>query len=183
MTTSAPPPSNTRQGEFRIGFLVHDVSRVRRTLFDTKIKHLSLTRSRWWALVQLSRALHRNDDRGMTQTELAEKMEVGKVTVGGLVDHLETSGLVERRADPKDRRTNRIVITERGLSTLVQMSDIGHQLNLAALENIPAEHVHIAEQVLSRMKANIIAMLEGAEAPASEGIDDSTEFAPIESDA
>lgn len=183
MTTSAPPPPNTRQGEFRIGFLVHDVSRVRRTLFDTKIKHLSLTRSRWWALVQLSRALHRDDDRGMTQTELAEKMEVGKVTVGGLVDHLEASGLVERRADPKDRRTNRIVITQRGLSTLVKMSDIGHQLNLAALENIPEEHVRIAEQVLSRMKTNIIAMLEGGDAQASKGSDDSMGFDPIDEGA
>jgi len=176
MTTSAPPQPNTRQGEFRIGFLVHDVSRVRRTLFDAKIKHLSLTRSRWWALVQLSRTLSRDADQGMTQTELAEKMEVAKVTVGGLIDHLEASGLVERRSDPKDRRTNRVVITELGYKTLVMMSDVGHQLNLAALENIPEEHVRIAEQVLSRMKANIIAMLGDADVPAPPTAEDPVAF-------
>lgn len=160
MTTSdSHSPSRTRQGEFRIGFLVHDVSRVRRTLFDSHIKHLSLTRSRWWALVQLSRTLNRDDDRGMTQTELADKMEVAKVTVGGLIDHLEASGLVQRRADPNDRRTNRIVVTELGYATLVEMSEVGHRLNVAALADIPEEHVQIAEQVLSRMKTNIIALL------------------------
>jgi DNA-binding MarR family transcriptional regulator len=103
-------------------------------------------------------------------------MEVAKVTVGGLIDHLEASGLVERRSDPKDRRTNRVVITELGYKTLVMMSDVGHQLNLAALENIPEEHVRIAEQVLSRMKANIIAMLGDADVPAPPTAEDPVAF-------
>lgn len=141
--------------EFRIGFLVHDVSRVRRTLFDNEMKPLGMTRSRWWVLAQLSRSLHHKGVDGMLQTELAEVMEVGKVTVGGLIDHLESAGYVERRPDPKDRRAKRVVITEQGHAALRQMSEVGRRLNLSMLQDIPPEHVKIAEDVLARMKINI----------------------------
>src|SRR5215210_165820 len=72
---------------FRFGFLIHDVSRMRRTLFDEEMKPLGITRSQWWALSALSR---RND--GMMQVDLAKLLEVGKVTVGGLIDRLEATG-------------------------------------------------------------------------------------------
>jgi len=140
---------------FRIGFLVHDVSRVRRTLFDNEMKPLGMTRSRWWVLAQLSRSLNYKGVDGMLQTELAEIMEVGKVTVGGLIDHLEAAGYVERRPDPNDRRAKRVVITQKGHGILAQMSDVGSRLNVKVLDGIPAEHVRIAEDVLSKMKINI----------------------------
>lgn len=155
------PQSEPASGstEFRIGLLVHDVSRVRRTLFDNAMKPLGMTRSRWWMLAELSRSLPRKGAEGMLQTELAEVMEVGKVTVGGLIDHLEAAGYVERRADPKDRRAKRVVITERGHAALGRMSEVGRRLNVSMLQDIPPAHVAIAEEVLARMKGNILAML------------------------
>ena len=103
--------------DFRIGFLVHDVSRMRRTLFDQAMKPLGITRSQWWVLSQLSR----HSREGMLQTELARDLDVGKVTVGGLIDRLEASGYVKRTPDASDRRAKRIVITEQGRVVLKQM--------------------------------------------------------------
>lgn len=55
---SAPSSRPSAQSpQFRIGFLVHDVSRMRRTLFDQEMKPLGITRSQWWVLAQLSRSL------------------------------------------------------------------------------------------------------------------------------
>lgn len=149
--------------EFRIGFLVHDVSRVRRTLFDNELKPLGMTRSRWWVLAQLSRSLSYKGVDGMLQTELAEIMEVGKVTVGGLIDHLEAAGYVERRPDPHDRRAKRVVITEQGHKELAKISEVGRRLNLSVLEGISPEDVKIAESVLAKMKHNIQEILKTQE--------------------
>lgn len=157
----AEPASGPR--DFRIGFLVHDVSRMRRTLFDNEMKPLGMTRSRWWVLAQLSRSLSYKGVDGMLQTELAEIMEVGKVTVGGLIDHLEAAGYVQRRPDPHDRRAKRVVITEQGHAALAQMSDVGRRLNISVLEGISPEDVKIAEAVLARMKHNILAILKTQE--------------------
>lgn len=146
--------------DFRIGFLVHDVSRVRRTLFDSEMKPRGMTRSRWWVLAQLSRSLSYKGADGMLLTELAEVMDVGKVTVGGLIDHLEAAGIVARKPDPKDRRAKRVVITEKGQDVLKQMMQVGQKLNLKILADIAPEDVKTAEAVLSKMRSNIRQILE-----------------------
>ncbi len=69
--------------ELRLGFLIHDVSRLRRSAFDRCLKPLNVTRSQWWVLAYLSR------EDGMTQTQLAEELDLGKVAIGGLIDRLE----------------------------------------------------------------------------------------------
>ena len=141
--------------EFRIGFYVHDVSRMRRTLFDHEMKPLGITRSQWWVLAQLSRAEGHSDDEGMLQTDLARILDAVKVTIGGLIDRLELSGFVQRCPDRIDRRAKRIVITARGRQVLNQMVKVGRRLNLSILDGISQKDIVAAEKVLARMKANI----------------------------
>ncbi len=137
--------------DVRIGFLVHDVSRMRRTLFDQAMKPLGITRSQWWVLSQLSR----QPREGMLQTDLARDLDVGKVTVGGLIDRLEASGSVVRQPDATDRRAKRIVITAQGRSILKQMITVGHDLNQVILAGLSLQEIEIAEHALSVMKDNL----------------------------
>ena len=137
--------------EVRIGFLVHDVSRMRRTLFDQAMKPLGITRSQWWVLSQLSRHAR----SGMLQTELARDLDVGKVTVGGLIDRLENAGYVIRVPEKTDRRAKRILITERGHEILRDMVAVGHRLNGIILAGLSPDAVAAAEQALETMKENI----------------------------
>lgn len=147
---------NDKITDFRIGFIVHDVSRVRRTLFDNEMKPYGITRSQWWALAQLSRTLKKSKEEGILQTDLASILNVGKVTVGGLIDRLEANGYVERRPDAKDRRAKRVVVTDRGHAVLEMMMSIGRKLNEKIFAGIEPENVRIAEEVLSKMKTNIL---------------------------
>lgn len=137
--------------EVRIGFLVHDVSRMRRTLFDQAMKPLGITRSQWWVLSQLSRHAR----SGMLQTELARDLDVGKVTVGGLIDRLEAAGYVVRQPEKADRRAKRVMITERGHEVLQDMVVVGHRLNGIILAGLAPEAVAEAERALETMKENI----------------------------
>ena len=73
-----------------------------------------------------------------------------------LIDRLEANGYVERRPDAKDRRAKRVVVTERGHSVLEMMLSIGRKLNDKIFAGIEPENVRIAEEVLSKMKANIL---------------------------
>src|SRR6266849_5456727 len=109
--------------ELRLGFLIHDVSRLRRSAFDRCIKALNVTRSQWWVLAYLSR------QDGMTQTRLAEELDVGKVAMGGLIDRLEKSGLVRRVADESDRRVKRILLQPVSKKLITKMRSINHQFN------------------------------------------------------
>ena len=93
--------------EDKLGFLFHDVARFRSIVFDDFMQAFDLTRAQWWTLANL----YRHD--GLTQRDLAERLEVGAVTVSGLIDRLEAQGWVERRDDPADRRVKRVWLTRR----------------------------------------------------------------------
>lgn len=139
---------------FRIGFLIHDVSRLRRTIVDKALRPIGVTRSQWWVLANLSR----HDGVGMMQTELAKVMDVGKVTLGGLIDRLESSGLVKRQADPTDRRAKRVVMTPKGTKLLSEIQDIAKVVNGRIMNGIDKDDVSRAEDVLHRMKVTLISM-------------------------
>ena len=51
---------------------------------------------------------------GITVSELAELARVRKQTMAQAVDQLERMGYVERRANPHDRRSRLVFLTERG---------------------------------------------------------------------
>jgi DNA-binding MarR family transcriptional regulator len=159
--TVEPPPI------FRINFLIHDVSRMRRTVFDQAVKPLGVTRSQWWALVNLARL----EPEGAIQTDLARVLDIGKVTMGGLIDRLEASGHVERRPDPQDRRVNRIYITDKGHGLIEKMQEISRDLNSVIYAGIPLEKIFLVEDVMGLIKANLRKRLE-----AGSDIPDEAEF-------
>ena len=90
------------------GFLLNDVARLMRTTYDRRVKSLGLTRSQWWVLNHLFRG------DGVTQTELADTLEIEKPTLGRLLDRLEAKGWVRREADARDRRAWRVYPHRRG---------------------------------------------------------------------
>lgn len=161
----ANPPVRAGSDQFRMGFLVHDVSRLRRTLFDQAMRPLGITRAQWWALANLSR----QKTAGTIQTDLAGVMDMGKVTVGGLIDRLEVSGHVERHPDPEDRRAKRIFITPQGYRVLDIMRAVGRELNVQIFQGLSIEAVREAEDVLHRMRINLRHILGST--PASEDAD------------
>ncbi|NKI16073.1 MarR family transcriptional regulator [Spongiibacter sp. KMU-166] len=138
----------------KIGFLIHDVSRLRRTIYDQYLKPLGITRSQWWVLVNLSRR-NRGD---YTQVELARQMDLGKVTLGGLIDRLEEAGFVSRVADARDRRSKRLLISPKGADVMQQIEAISAKLNGEILKNMTPEQEAQLAELLSAMKRNLLEM-------------------------
>jgi DNA-binding MarR family transcriptional regulator len=54
------------------------------------------------------------DADGSRLTDLAERAQITKQSMGYLVDYLEQHGYLERRPDPSDRRASLVCLTERG---------------------------------------------------------------------
>src|SRR5277367_4054406 len=143
-----------RNERIRIGFLIHDVSRLRRTAFDQRMKPMGITRSQWWVLSGVSR----HGDSGITQTELANVLDLGKVALGGLIDRLESRSFVKRMADPQDRRVNRVHLTHKGHTVLDKMAHVGVEMNSRIMKGIVMERQHLLADLLGIMKKNLIAM-------------------------
>jgi MarR family transcriptional regulator for hemolysin len=132
------------------GFLLNDVARLLRTAYDRRIRELGLTRAQWWVLTHVFRA------EGITQTELAEVLEVEKPTLGRLLDRLEAKGWVRRTHDARDRRVWRVRLTKEVEPALRTMRTIAAELRRDALAGLSAaERERFVDSLLS-IKSNLL---------------------------
>ncbi len=65
--------------------------------------------------------------RAGTQLALAHRLGIDRTVMTYLLDDLERAGLVERHADPADRRARRIVATQAGQIRLAELDQGLHQ--------------------------------------------------------
>lgn len=148
----APKLTDSDNWDARLGFLMHDVSRLRRSVFDDFMRPVGLTRSQWWILAHLSR------HDGMIQSDLANVLDLGKAALGGLLDRLEASQLIERRPDEMDRRVKRIYLTGKGTQAIQEMQVKSHVMSERILEGLDIEARHALADHLTRVKANLLAL-------------------------
>ena len=96
---------------------MHDVARLLRQDADRRARAHGMTRAQWVILFWLER------QPGLSQKELSEILEVEPITVARLIDRLEARGMVERRADPKDRRIWRLHLRPPAEPVLAELHD------------------------------------------------------------
>lgn len=143
------------EGFLRTGYLIHDVSRLRRALYDQRSRHLGITRSQWWVLFNLSRG----DGRPLNQNELAQMLEMGSASMGELLQRLEKGDFIKRQAVPGDRRSKHVVIAERGLEVLEHMRLVARANNEAIMAGISMDEQKLLNELLSKMKNNLLAQV------------------------
>jgi MarR family transcriptional regulator for hemolysin len=140
-----------------LGFLLADVARLLRRRFDAKAVELGLTRAQWRVLAQLRRR------QGINQSALAEILEIEPITLVRHIDRLVAKNLVERRADPADRRAWRLYLKEEVQPVLDAMRAVSDDVRTEALAGVPPEEREKMIDNLLRMKENLSSFDEAAE--------------------
>jgi MarR family transcriptional regulator for hemolysin len=153
--------------DHNLGFLVHDVARLMRIAYDRRARALGLTRSQWWVLN------HLYFNEGITQSELADLLDVEKPTLGRLLDRLEVKGWIARQADRRDRRAKRVYLTGEVQTLMRALRGLAAGLRNDALEGMDARAQRQLFDSLQLIKANLLRMNETGSCGqhASEGAD------------
>ncbi len=137
-----------------LAFLLKDTSRLLRRRFDAKARSLGVSRAQWQVLFALSR------NEGTNQTGLADYLEVETITLCRMVDRLEEAALVERRADPADRRAWRLHLTPTAHPLLEQLREIGDEVVEEAQAGVDPADLAAAMTALTVMRANLSSRAE-----------------------
>ena len=138
------------------GFILNDVARLMRTTFDRRVKALGLTRSQWWVLNHL----FRND--GVTQSELADILEVKKATLGRLLDRMEQKGWIRREGHSGDRRAKRVFLTDEVEPALKTMRAAAAEVRRDALSGLSSTRQDQFVDTLLAIKGNLSRQDNGA---------------------
>ena len=148
------------QPERSIGFLIADAARLISRNFDRRAQKFGLSRSQWQVLAWLKR------NEGISQTGLAEILEMSPMTLMRHVDKLEARGLVERRPHPADRRIYKLYLGRQAQATLDRLWALGAETRSEALTGISRTEEDVLLKALSRMRQNLIDAENSAQVPA-----------------
>ena len=132
-----------------LGFLLADVSRLMRRAFQQRLEGSSLTLAQARALVYVSR------HEGVRQVELAELLEVQPITLARLIDQLAEAGVVERRADPADRRAYQVFLTPAAAPHLAAIEEVAAAIRADALRDLGEQQAGIVLSALRKMRDNL----------------------------
>jgi DNA-binding MarR family transcriptional regulator len=132
-----------------LGILISDASRLLRRRFDARARGLGVSRAQWQVLFVLSRT------EGINQAGLAEALDVETITVGRMVDRLADAGLLERRADPADRRAWRLYLTQRAHPILAELHVVADQVMTEMLHGIDLAGQSALAALLGQVRANL----------------------------
>src|ERR1700745_2150594 len=117
-------------------FTLGEVQRLVRAYADKEAARFGITRAQWAVLAKGER------NEGMTQTELAEQMEMQPITLTRLIDKLGENAWIERRGDTSDRRFNRLYLLKAGRALLGRLSGLRSELTATALDGIAPADAH-----------------------------------------
>jgi MarR family transcriptional regulator for hemolysin len=130
-------------------FMLNDVARMLRTFADHKAAQFGITRAQWVVLARLDRS------EGLKQSELAEVLDLQPISLTRLLDKLCESDLIERRADPIDRRAKRLFLKPAARPLLEKLGDLGEELMGTALSGVNRESVQHMIEKLGMVKENL----------------------------
>ncbi len=139
-------------------YLMQDTMRQMRTVFDRRATRFALTRAQWRALKTIRRS------EGLSQSELAELLDMEPIPVGRVIDRLEKTGYIERRADPADRRRWRLHLTPRANAVVAEMEVIATHLRDEVLRDIRQDDFDVLMRVLGQIKNNLAELDRAGEA-------------------
>ncbi|HYG58254.1 MAG TPA: MarR family transcriptional regulator [Symbiobacteriaceae bacterium] len=92
---------------------------------------------------------------GLTQQQLSDRLRVDKSATVGAINRLEALGYVERRSDPKDRRSHCIYLTDRGREIRPRLEAIAAEVLGIATGGLSAEEQAVLLGALKRVAANL----------------------------
>ncbi|MFM9852013.1 MAG: MarR family winged helix-turn-helix transcriptional regulator [Sphingomonadaceae bacterium] len=132
-----------------LGILLADTARLMRRAFDQRARSIGVTRPQWRVLTMLIR------HEGLNQGAIAELLEVEPITLCRMVDRLAEAGLVERRADPGDRRAWRLYLTEKARPLLAELRILADGLFEEALTGISPAEQETLHTMLDIIRSNV----------------------------
>lgn len=143
-------PSAPLQHETNLGFLLADISRLARREFDRRVRDLGLTRAQWLFLYYLAR------QPGCTQSEMAELLQMEKITVSRQATRLEKAGWILRNDHADDARAYRLKLTPRAARLIDLLQKKAEILRNDYLNGISPSRRSLLLSDLSHIKSNLL---------------------------
>ncbi|MFC2950493.1 MarR family winged helix-turn-helix transcriptional regulator [Marinicaulis aureus] len=141
---NAPPSQpDYSSPELRLTISIVRTGRIWRSLLDEHLRKIGQSASRMEAMATIL-----SSPPSTTQIQIAKRIGIEGPTLTRTLDMLEADGLVERLADPSDRRNKHLRLTAEGINILDEIMTITSELRSRLLQDIPAGDIDKTSKLL-----------------------------------
>jgi DNA-binding MarR family transcriptional regulator len=134
-----------------------DVSRLWARYFESLTDRIGLTLTQAKVLMSLS------NNEGATQTRLADLCDTAPMTLVRVLDRMEREGLLERRADPNDRRVYRVFLRPAANPIIAEINCICDKARNEALAGLSNEERVKLHSILEIIQQNLVELARRSE--------------------
>ena len=135
-------------GKPPIGLYLSRTSRAVSRAFDEALTAAGSSLPVWAILHTLEQR------RAGNQRELAAAVEIRGATLTHHLDALEASGLVERRADPTNRRIHQVALTKQGEASVKRLREVALAFDRRLRRGLTETDVATLTQLLDKLREN-----------------------------
>jgi DNA-binding MarR family transcriptional regulator len=117
-----------------------------RKAFGRRAASVGVTGAQWKVLFKLTLK------PGLRQTDLADMLDLEPISLTRLIDRLQEAGLVERSADPADRRAWRLHVTAKAEPIVAKLRAIADEMMRDAFAGVDSKDIETTRRVLAQVR-------------------------------
>jgi DNA-binding MarR family transcriptional regulator len=125
---------------------IGETAHTLRKAFGRRAASVGVTGAQWKVLIKLTLK------PGLRQAELADMLDIEPITLTRIVDRLQEAGLVERMADPSDRRAWRLHLTAKAQPVVEKLKAIADDMTAEAFAGIDRKDIETTRRVLAQVR-------------------------------
>lgn len=131
------------------GILASEIARLYAAALQGALQPLGLSRAQYLALSELWL------EDGLTQRQLAERVGVEQATMANTLVRMERDGLIERKPNPDDGRSQQIWLTEVAQRLRAAATDAAAGANELVAAGLPVAERELFFSMLARVISNL----------------------------
>jgi MarR family transcriptional regulator, transcriptional regulator for hemolysin len=134
--------------EMPIGLLVSRTAKTLGRAFDDALAAAGGSSATWLVLLAIK------TNQATTQRALADQLGIRQPTLVHHLNGMEASGLVRRGPHPDDRRAQRLVLTDKGEKTFLELRDVALRFDRRLRRGIDAKELAVLRATLATLAGN-----------------------------
>lgn len=136
-----------------MGYLMNKATRLMKWDLTNKLQEFGLTSAQWSVLKDLS--CHEGSDKVLaTPAAIAERLNVDRPTMSGIINRLTQKGWVTADVNPEDRRSQIIKLTDKAVGAMERIEELSRETVDVALNGFSKEEISALKGSINRIINN-----------------------------
>ena len=138
-----------------IGYLLNKSSRSLKWQLNKSLEKYNITSSQWSVLKDLSFLGDENRVQGATPAAIANRLNMDRATMSGVINRLAKSGWIITETNPEDKRSQIINLTDKSKKILSELEELSDEILIQALKEFKFEEIDTLKGFLIRIIDNL----------------------------